>query len=651
MLFDVAAWAAVILVAFVVGSGVLTVLGAEHLRAGDRFILGAWVGIVLVTLTLLAVSLVAPLRPPVALAVGIALSGVAWVAFTRLHDPVAGRRPIPDLPAPRWVIALGSTIIAVGAAALASDPVTLYDSLVYHVGIIRWLREHGVVPGVALIHNRLGHISAWFTLGAVFDGGAVAGRTANVPLGIALVLVATQAAIGGARVAAGRATGSDWFLALASGALIWAAIVHHAATPSPDVAANALIVVVAWSMLVVPRAGQPARVSGWRRWLGPRLIPFVLAVGACAMKLFALPAAIVAAVFYVFARADDRGAHDAVTRAALCVAIGGVLLAPFIAANLIASGCPLFPSPIGCLSTSWSVGIARAADYTDYIRGVARWESRRSMAGASDLPWVGPWIASHPLITTLAALAPLLASVLVLRGPRRDGVRSALLLAVAGIAFAAWQAPAPRFLYAFVIVVPALALAFPLASASAGALHPASAAAATNRATAGFLATALVASFGYAVASQKLNVRSAVISHAALLPGAPAELIVPAAAQPPARLYQWRVNDMDVLTPVPRPVADTLGYRSAIDGDQGFEKCSTAPLPCTPYLPTPDVRLRVPGRGVAGGFARRPMGTELSTSAVRCVGELAADTSLSLTRGASVVPTSNGASCGGHEGR
>ena len=626
-------------------------LGAEHLRAGDRFILGAWMGIVIVTLTLLAVSLFAPLRPPLTLTVGVALSGLAWAALTRLHDGVPGRRAILEVPTPRWAIAVGIAIIAAGAASLASDPVTLYDSLVYHVGLIRWLREHGVVPGVALVHNRLGHISAWFTLGAVFDGGAVAGRTANVPLGIALVLAATQAAIGGARVAAGRATGADWFLALASAALIWAAVVHNAATPSPNVAANALIVVVAWSMLVVPRAGQPARVSGWRRWLGPRLIPFVLATGACAMKLFALPAAIVAAVFYVFARADDRGARNAATRAAVCVALGGVLLAPFIAANLVASGCPLFPAPIGCLTTSWSVGATRAADYTDYIRDVARWESRRSMAGASDLPWVGPWIASHPLLTTLAALAPLLASVLLLRGPRRDGVRSALLLAVAGIAFAAWQAPAPRFLYAFVIVVTALALAFPMASVSAGVLRPPADAAATRRATAGFLATAVVAGLGYAVASQKLNVRSAITSAAALLPSARAELIVPAAAQPPARLYQWRVNDLDILTPVPRPMADTLGYRSEIDGNVGFEKCSTAPLPCTPYLPTPDVRLRTPARGIAGGFVRRPVGTELSTTAVRCVGPLAGTGSLLLTTPASAVPASNGASCGEHERR
>jgi hypothetical protein len=626
MLFDLAAWAVLIVVACVIGSGVLAVLGAEYLRIGDRFILGTWTGVVILSSALLATALFSPLTPGLTLLVAGLVAGAAGATLWRTHqDPRAGRRKAPDAPVPMWARALGVAIIATGAAALASDPVTLYDSLVYHVGIIRWLREHGVVPGIALIHIRLGHMSAWFTLAAAFDAGPASARAANVPLGLALVLVAIQVAIGCARIAAGRATASDWFLVLTSAALMFAGVVYNAATPSPDVAANALIVVVAWSLLIVPRAGRPTTAHGWRRWLGPRLIPFIIAVGASTMKLFALPAAAVAAVFYVFARADDRGARDAATRAAICAALGLVLLAPFLAANVAASGCPVFPAPIGCLTTSWSVGVARAGDYTDYIRDVARWVSRNSMAGASRVPWVGHWIAQHPVVTTLSLLSPLLAPLLLVRGARRDGLRSALLLAVWGIAFAAWQAPAPRFLYAFVIVVPALALMGPFASAKLALLAPGSDAIAARRAAAGFLSSAVVGSLAYAVASQKLNVWSAINGRALLEPNVPAELVVPAAAPQPLRLYHWRVNDVDVLTPVPRPIADTLGYRSSIDGDIGFEKCSTAPLPCTPYLPSPDVHLRVPSLGLRGGFVRQPStGLEFSATAIHCLGEVTA---------------------------
>jgi hypothetical protein len=91
--------------------------------------------------------------------------------------------------------------------------------------------------------------------------------------------------------------------------------------------------------------------------------------------------------------------------------------------------------------------------------------------------------------------------------------------------------------------------------------------------------------------------------------------------QVPARIFRWRVNDLDVFTPVPRPIADTLGYHSLIPRDAAFEKCSTAPLPCTPYVPESDVRLRHPAVGIAGGFIRAPQ-PRLAGPIANCVAEL-----------------------------
>lgn len=624
MLFDAAAWALTIATSYAIGAGVLAAFGAEQLRAGDRLILATWIGIVVASIALLGASAFVPLSPRASVAVVGTLVVVAVWVLGHAGRHVARRRRPAEVPIPAGALIAGTLLIAIGAAALTSDPVTLYDSLVYHLGIMRWLREHGTVPGLALIHNRLGHVSAWFALGAPFDSGPATHRAANVPLGLALVLVAVQGAMALARIVGRRDGGADWFLALASIALIWAATYYDAATPSPDVATNALIVVVAWSMLVVPRAGSPHSHAAGRRWLTPRLVPLVLAVGASSMKLFALPAVVAAGLFYAFGRGDDRGAREFLARIVVCAVVGTLLITPFLAANIISSGCPLYPSPIGCVHTAWSVGSAAAADYAAYIRDVARWESRDSAAAAMRVPWVGAWIAAHPVITTLVAVAPMLATLL-LRGPRRDGVRSASLVAMLGIAFAAWQAPAPRFLYAFVIIVPGLALAYPLAAlAHRGdrTTHRDDVAGVRRAAATGYVAFALVAGVAYALASQKLNILSAVATGAPAIPASGDALVFPAAPAAPERLYRWRVNDVDVVTPVPRPIADTLSYRSAIGPDPGFEKCSTAPLPCTPYLPAADVRLRAPARGIAAGFVRSPDRTALSAGAPRCVGEL-----------------------------
>lgn len=656
MVFDVLAWLIILAAASVIGAGVLTAFGAYHLRLGDRVILGAWLGVVLLALGLLALSVVAPLSPLNAGVVTAVLVAAGWMLLRRNRHPESRRRTTPDVSLTRWEVMAGVGCVAMGAAAFASDPVTLYDALVYHVGIMRWLREHGTVAGVALVHNRLAHVSAWFTLGAPFDAGAASGRVANIPLGVALLLVAGQFALAVARFVARRATGADVFLGLSSAMLIWVGVRYNAATSSPDVATNALICIVAWSLLVLSHVTPLSRVRQWQRWLTPRLLPFVLAVGASAMKLFAVPAAVAAALFYTFAPGDDRGAGLAVRRAVVCVTVALVLMLPFLGANIVASGCALFPSPIGCLPAAWSVGGSAAADYADYIRDVARFEIRRAFGDPAGFSWVGPWVASHPVVFVLIVVSPVLAGAL-LAGPRRGGVRSALLVAILGLAFAAWQAPAPRFLFAFAIIAPLVALSFPIAAAGQRGVSglPPQSEAADARGALAFLVASVICGSAYAVASQKVNILSAMQGRAPLVVLDRDDLVLPARPAGPTRLYRWRVNDVDVFTPVPRPVADTLGYTSTIDGRIGFEKCSTAPLPCTPYLPPRDVHLRVPSRGIAAGFVRRQTNEVLSTEAPRCLGELSAPFDVvaapSATAGAAIAPFTGRSQCGDRASR
>ena len=71
----------------------------------------------------------------------------------------------------------------------------------------------------------------------------------------------------------------------------------------------------------------------------------------------------------------------------------------------------------------------------------------------------------------------------------------------------------------------------------------------------------------------------------------------------------------------PRPIADTLGYHSVIAHNADFEKCSTAPLPCTPYLPGRDIRLRRASAGLAAGFVRVSE-PDLAGRVATCIGEL-----------------------------
>ena len=645
MAFDLAAWAVIFVAVWVVGRGALALLDGDNVRArpelvvraGDRLILAAWIGTSVCAITLLGVSLFAALTPIVSVSVAVVLCALGRLAVRRA--PGTLQPCATDQALPAWAICIGGAAVAIGAAALASDPVTLYDSLVYHVGLIRWLREAGTVPGMALIHNRLGHVSAWFTIAAAFDVGPVTNRASNVPLGFALVLTGLQAGIATARIAARRALIADWFLAFGSVALVWAIVVGRAASPSPDVATNALILVAAWAVLVV----SPAPASFARR-----LIPFVIALGACSMKLFAVPAVVVTGAYAVLTSPREGGAGLYLRRVLICAALAASIVGPFIAANIVASGCPAFPSPIGCVDAPWSVGASRAADYAAYVRDVARWQ-RRGAVPTDSIGWTGPWIIDHPWIALVAMIClPLgihvLRRVAALRGeqPRAsvDGVSAVAAFSMLGAAFAAWQAPAPRFLYAFVLAMPALALSIAMQSRARNTL---SGPEFTRYGALAFVVTSLVVGGAYAVASQKLNLRSALEHGAPFVAVTSADLLLPTAPALPLRLFRWRVNDVEVLTPVPQPIADTLDYRSVIVLNSPLEKCSGAPIPCTPYLPRRGVRLRRPSTGIAGGFVldQRP---SVAGRALTCVGEV--DLAAPILPGPETPRPSNHSRCG-----
>jgi hypothetical protein len=641
MAFDLAAWAVLFAAASIVGRGALSLLRADDIRFGDRLVLGAWIGIIVIAVALLALSLFSPLTPAVSSIVAAVVVALGAVVPRRAPPEAGAGRSGRAIP--RRAIALGLAALAAGSAALASDPVTLYDALVYHVGVIKWLHEAGTVPGVALIHNRLGHVSSWFTLAAAFDAGPAANRAANVPLGFALMLAGVQTALAVARIAGARAVVADWFLAIGSAALIWGVLATNAASPSPDVATNVLILIAAWSVLIV----SPDPTS-FRR----RLVPFVVALGACSMKLFGVPAVLATGCYAVLAAPHEGPGRPYVRRALVCAGLAAIIAGPFLVANVIASGCPAYPSPVGCLDVPWSVGASRAADYATYVRDVARWDIRGETSAGASISWVVSWILKHPVISLLAVLSP----ILMIRQLRRmagvdgdgqapvrvSGVRAVGAFALLGVAFAVWQAPAPRFVYAFVTIVPVLSIALATQSrTTAVRARPAT----PRRAGLAFVTASVAVGFLYALASQKLNVRSALVNSAPVSATAASELLWPAAPELPARLFRWRVNDIDVLTAVPRPVADTLDYHSSIGVNTSFEKCSTAPLPCTPYLPGVDVRLRRPERGLSGGFVRDQQ-PDLAGRAPTCVGELDPAASLGLLPLTQLAPVTDHSRCG-----
>ncbi|MBL8295163.1 MAG: hypothetical protein JNN08_25180 [Bryobacterales bacterium] len=331
--------------------GAAAVTGASLVRVDETdepFCYASVIGLLVLPAPLLVISLFAPLTWWQFAAVWLLIPAVLW----------AWRRP--SLPRPGWW-PLGVMLAA--NAWSSSGPVMLYDTGLYHYPLLQWLDEIGTVPNQALLHHRFGFSSAWIAAPAALDEGWLDGRTAAILNGLLMALAMYHFAIVLSRWLRGPARPRDgYFVAAYLLCFLFGGLTQRfevSLSPNWPVALAAVLA-----------SAAPASVA------------LLLAGGAAGIKLSALPLVALWAIPVLW-RERKLGT---------CL-IAAVLLLPPIAANLVATGCPLYPSAIACLD----------ADARTYARPVqmetsnwARWE-RGEMTNASLLrmDWVGGWVVRH----------------------------------------------------------------------------------------------------------------------------------------------------------------------------------------------------------------------------------------------------------------
>ena len=619
MIFFVGAWLLLLAVCWLAGCAVLEGVGAAAAlrREGDRFVLSAWLGLGAVALLLLAVSLFAPLTPLCGASVAMATAAAALLPRgVRVEAARLAARLRSTLP-------LGLLALASGVAAFNSQPVTNFDTGLYHFGSIKWLAEHGAVRGLGLVHLRFAFTSSWFALSAPFDAGPFEGRAAALANGFALTLAALHVAVCARRWAAGSARDADRLVVFASALMLPLVIYWRLpVSASPDLPAVFLTLAVAWAMSLACDEGAVS--SGAE----VRLAALLLASGALGVKLSALPLVLVACLFYA-----RGGGGFSFRRLAAGAGVSALLALPVVAYGFITSGCPLFPSTLMCSDVPWSVGKETAASLTTVIRDWARWDGP-TPPSANGWNWVVPWATrwlsrrhAPALIVSLlllgagaflrarprprargtwvwvagcAGLAQFLlfhvpdlsmflaaAACVALAGRGRDYPGRAWVLAagLAGTALTLYSAPALRFGFGYTAVLGASLLVSLLKSP---AEHEGRWVFVWGRPAA--LASLLLAG-GLAFLALQFFVKTFEVSGAV-------------AARPKGERF-WRLLLPPALPKAALTPRETGGlkYFAPSDGEQ----CWDSELPCTPYEPSGDVTLRDPARGVRAGFAHAPL--------------------------------------------
>jgi hypothetical protein len=330
-------------------------------------------------------------------------------------------------------------------ALTAARPCKIEDTENYHAQVLRWTESASLVPGLALVHGRLGFNSLWFPLEAVLsfaflsNGPLPMVNTATFVIG-ALYLLRTSMAHEGSRLLGN--------LALAAIVPYFAAGFLYAGSQSPD------LPVLTYGLLTFFAACHALESRRHEHYL----LAICLAVASVCWKLSALPLLVfVPLLAYDFAvSSSERLDRGWLWPGTFLAASGAILLAR----SVVLSGYLFFPSTmLDVFPVEWkapSLAHGQAIGIRAFARGFHKEEPIEALTYPMSR-WIPIWIrnwnnTARVCLTLLAVGAVWFVASWLFRASRQwfvEGNRRALLatmmVSVLGTAFWFWEAPDVRF--------------------------------------------------------------------------------------------------------------------------------------------------------------------------------------------------------------
>lgn len=572
MIYFIFIWSILLPVCWLIGTATLVRLDAINLyRQGDRLLLALWIGILLLALTLLTTSLVFPLTPLVGAIVVITLSAAA------LNDQRTRSEAVDlgqTIPIPTIVMGL---VAGIAIASLTSQEVTWIDAGLYHYSLIQWLAKFGTIPGLALLFSNLGFTSSWFALVAPFSGEALNFRATAVINGLIFLITLFHLLLSLQRVRSKTDQIADWFIICSLLFLIPFVATNNLlslilVSASPDLPIIFLPLIIAWS--IMPISAVEKQRNSQKGLSSPiekvRLIPLILAIGAVTIKLTALPLLLICWIFQAKSRKP-------ISQMLLSTALIFVLLMPFLAANTLTSGCPLYPSSALCLNLPWSVSGQAVAAIAESTHGWTPWSPISS--GSQDTgSFLLQWLTENLLDLAMTLMTIILVGCIVYslaktRLRYSPGYLWTILLSACGVGFFWLTSPFFRFALGFLTLPPAFLVAsFLQQSYSQKQLNLPFHLVHWNR----------LWGNRQPVSPQLLAISTFIIVLALTYSIQHAQILLP----PPVKTVQFTQNQLNGIL-----------YRSPI-----HDLCWTTEIPCVSELRK--VKLREPQHGLSKGFIR-----------------------------------------------
>ncbi len=327
-------------------------------------------------------------------------------------------------------------------------PVNL-DTYIYHLQIIRWTNEYGVVPGVANLYPRFGLGSNWFNLISFFyipsfqhQNFSFLNTTAVIWVFLWLVNKWAIHYSQKDKEPMHKVFAALYFLLLGYFLFDWQLFRDASNSTSYD------FIITSLTLLCITFLSEEIFFQS-----KPTFSPFFL-VAAIATIPFKLSGILI--LFLLVAYLLPFRKFNVWVKTG---AIGIVIVLPLLIKNYIATGYPLFPFPVSISHPDWQLPLEMTAGLNDYIMNVNKFYNYQvSFINEQDIStfnWIPFWIKTillkHKILLGLGLFS--VALFFYNPAPAVSHRRIRLFIAALWLMLAAWffTAPDPRFGFSFIL--------------------------------------------------------------------------------------------------------------------------------------------------------------------------------------------------------
>ncbi len=355
-----------------------------------------------------------------------------------------------------------------------------YDSGLYHFNSIRWLNEYPVVLGLGNFHGRLAFNQSFFVYVAYLNFYPLFNHGYNLANSF-LILIAFSESLFSIFKYIKRGSSSNFLSG--SGVLIWfvpwmvyLSVFSPISSPSPDYASSILQLLL---FTHFARFIADAEISP-RADNSQLLFIFIIAATTITIKLsnvfFVLTICLI--IWLIQLKPWKIPAKQTILATAGLLVVPALIITTWSFRGILASGCPAYPSTIGCINVKWSVPLEKVKRDADLVYSWARQPKQPPEKVLGSWDWVKPWMdrqlsnkiaVIYPVAITIINLTICLLLYIFLFESRGIDKKNFLIPLPAFVGLIAWffTAPDVRFSHAIFWILPVSTL-FVLLKMAAG---------------------------------------------------------------------------------------------------------------------------------------------------------------------------------------